>query len=66
MKLKAFLLTMAALLLLASVALAQGGYDLSWWTVDGGGGTSSGGNDGTDLAPNDDSKLYKHSLIPSR
>ena len=37
-------------LVLASVALAQGGYDLSWWTVDGGGGSSSGGSyvlDGT-------------------
>lgn len=24
-------------------ALAQGGYELSWWTVDGGGGAPSGG-----------------------
>ena len=31
-----------AFLLLAGVALAAGSYDLSWWTVDGGGGTSSG------------------------
>jgi hypothetical protein len=33
-----------ALLLVASTALAQtnGGYDLSWWTADGGGGTLSG------------------------
>jgi hypothetical protein len=32
-------------LLLASAVLAQSGegYDLSWWTVDGGGGTFSGG-----------------------
>jgi hypothetical protein len=39
------LLTLTALLLLASVALAQsgGGYDLSWSTVDGGGATWSEG-----------------------
>jgi hypothetical protein len=30
------------ILSLASFALAAGSYDLSWWTVDGGGGTSSG------------------------
>ena len=32
-------------MVLGGVALAQtgGGYDLSWWTVDGGGGTLSGG-----------------------
>jgi hypothetical protein len=36
-------LVLAALLLLVSVVLAQGGYDISWFTVDGGGGTSSGG-----------------------
>ena len=34
---------LAALLMLVSVALAQGGYNLSWFTVDGGGGSSSGG-----------------------
>jgi len=33
-----------ALLLAASTALALSGYDLSWWTVDGGGGTASGGS----------------------
>ncbi len=33
-----------ALLLLPALALAQSGYDLSWWTVDGGGGTSSSGS----------------------
>jgi hypothetical protein len=27
----------------ASVTLAQGDYDLSWWTVDGGGTFSTGG-----------------------
>jgi hypothetical protein len=34
------LLVPLAFLLIASIALAQdgGGYDLSWWTVDGGGG----------------------------
>ena len=50
------LLVMAAALILISVSLAQavgmthvasaqtgGGYDLSWNTIDGGGGTSSGG-----------------------
>ena len=41
---KAFLV-LATLLLLGSVALAQsgGGYDLSWWTADGGGQTFSAG-----------------------
>jgi hypothetical protein len=33
----------ALILLLVSITLAQGGYDGSWWTVDGGGGQSSGG-----------------------
>jgi hypothetical protein len=37
------LLPLAVLLLLASVALAQGSYDLSWWTMDGGGYTFSEG-----------------------
>lgn len=32
-----------ALLLAVSTALARSGYDLSWWTVDGGGGIASGG-----------------------
>lgn len=40
---KAPLLALAALLLLAGVALAQEGYDLSWWTVDDGGHTFSTG-----------------------
>jgi len=35
------------LLLLVSVTSAQGGYDLSWWTVDGGGQTFSTGGDYT-------------------
>ena len=39
------LLVLAALLLPAAVALAQTGgeYDLTWWTVDGGGGTVASG-----------------------
>jgi hypothetical protein len=39
------ILALTMFLLLTSVVLAQsgGGYDLSWWTVDGGGGTSEGG-----------------------
>ena len=36
---------MLGLLLLVSVTFAQGGYDLSWWTVDGGGQTFSTGGD---------------------
>ena len=40
-----FLLILAALLLPTSITLAQSGegYDLSWWTVDSGGGSSSTG-----------------------
>ena len=39
-------LTLAVLLLFVSVALAQsGGYDLSWFTVDSGGGMWSAGGD---------------------
>lgn len=39
------LLLIAGLFMAASVALAQSGgdFDLSWWTVDGGGGTASSG-----------------------
>jgi uncharacterized membrane protein len=46
-------LALAALLLLAAIPLSQpwartaaqsgGGYDLSWWTADGGGSASAGG-----------------------
>ena len=32
-----------ALLLAVSMALAWSGFDVSWWTVDGGGGSASGG-----------------------
>ena len=39
-----FVLSLVVLLWLVAVALAQsGGYDLSWWTVDGGGGTLEDG-----------------------
>ncbi len=39
------LFTLLTLLLVGGVALAQigGGYDLTWWTVDGGGDAVSGG-----------------------
>jgi hypothetical protein len=52
MKLVVILTTLVVLFLLTSAALAQtgNGYDLSWWTVDGGGRQSSGGGytlDGT-------------------
>jgi hypothetical protein len=45
-KVAPFLLSLVVLALLVAVALAQtgGGYDLSWWTVDGGGGTLAGGS----------------------
>ena len=33
-----------ALLLAVSMALAWSGFDVSWWTVDGGGGAASGGS----------------------
>lgn len=36
------LLIALALVLIASTALAAGGYRLDWWTADGGGGTSTG------------------------
>jgi hypothetical protein len=36
-------ISVLALLLIVSLAFAQAGYDLSWWTVDGGGGTFSQG-----------------------
>ncbi len=40
----ALLVTVALLLAVGGAVYAQaGGYDLSWWTVDGGGGQSSGG-----------------------
>ena len=44
MKRKVVTLTLAVLLAFASVALAGSvAYDLSWFTVDGGGGESAGG-----------------------
>jgi hypothetical protein len=36
------ILIIAALLLIATIAYAQEGFDLSWWTVDSGGGQSNG------------------------
>ena len=36
-------LALCLLLLPAGAAAAQGGYDLTWWTVDGGGGMVSAG-----------------------
>ena len=38
-----FGLAICLVLLLAGGAVAQGGYDLSWWTADGGGQTFSTG-----------------------
>jgi hypothetical protein len=45
LKVSGVALALAALLLLAPFVLAQSGaaYDLSWWTVDGGGGSGAGG-----------------------
>ena len=37
-----FLLALTLVLLGTGVALAQGGYELSWWTAPGGGGLSAG------------------------
>ena len=45
--LRIILTPMLGLLLLVSVTFAQGSYDLSWWTVDGGGQTFSNGGDYT-------------------
>ncbi len=42
-KLGVFLLALAVLLAVTALALAAAGYDLSWWTADGGGGRSQGG-----------------------
>jgi len=36
------LLALVALLLLSAAALAPNGYEMPWWTVDGGGGHSAG------------------------
>jgi hypothetical protein len=40
------LLTLALLIAVTAVAQTGDGFDLSWWTVDGGGGTSRGGTSG--------------------
>ena len=45
MKREALFLTLLGLFLLTTVALAHpGGYNITWWTVDGGGGTLSAGD----------------------
>jgi len=36
-------LALAALVSASALAAAEAGFDLSWWTVDGGGGASAGG-----------------------
>jgi hypothetical protein len=41
---RAMVLVTIVLLLAASTALALSDFDISWWTVDGGGGTASGGS----------------------
>ncbi|CAG0929412.1 hypothetical protein PLCT1_01036 [Planctomycetaceae bacterium] len=46
MKLRLFVIGLALALLLSGTVMAQGplqGYDISWWTVDGGGSAISGG-----------------------
>jgi hypothetical protein len=42
-KLQILAATIACMLLVAGIGLAQGDYDLSWWTVDAGGRTFSTG-----------------------
>ena len=37
-----FTLVLVLIIFVSGMALAAGPYDLSWWTVDSGGGTSSG------------------------
>ena len=36
------IIILVLIVFVSGMALAAGNYDLSWWTVDGGGGTSSG------------------------
>ena len=38
-----FLIMLGIAILMSGIAFAVGGYDLSWWTVDGGGNESTGG-----------------------
>jgi hypothetical protein len=38
------LVVLALLLLMASTAQGDAGFTLTWWSVDGGGGVSAGGN----------------------
>jgi len=44
-KLYAVLIALGLVLIVSAAALAatEAGYDLTWWTVDGGGGNASGG-----------------------
>jgi hypothetical protein len=37
-----FALVLVLIIFVSGIALAAGSYDLSWWTVDGGGGSSMG------------------------
>jgi hypothetical protein len=37
-----FALVLVLIIFVSGMALAAGSYDLSWWTVDGGGGSSMG------------------------
>ncbi len=43
MRRRLLLIALTALLLLSSMAIVTNGYELSWWTVDGGGSTFSTG-----------------------
>jgi hypothetical protein len=47
MKRNLLLTALLAIILLTGFTLATNGYDLSWWTADGGGGTFSTGGDYT-------------------
>lgn len=42
--LKVFILAFTLILLFTTAALALSSYQLNWWTVDSGGGTSQGGD----------------------
>jgi hypothetical protein len=46
-KISILVIVFALVSLLTAVALAQNGFDLSWWSVDGGGYISSSGGDYT-------------------
>jgi len=42
--LKVFLLVVTIIIFITTTALAISSYQINWWTVDGGGGTSQGGD----------------------